>query len=127
MSKRDTILRQWQKADSSADMDKAYEIYCQILTMPGLSFHLSKDEILDIRYNRAINNIEIGNFLLGEKLYTRAHTHFQEALDDRKACAEGYSTSKAREISATALAESKEHMKTIIGILEQQSAVIPTI
>ena len=125
MSFRKQIIKQWQAADTSTDMDKSYKIYCDILKKPGLSFALYKDEILNIRFNRAINNIEIANWYLENRQYPRAHTHFKEALEDRKKCAAGYSKKSERDISAACVKESERHLAVVLEKISQQAAVLP--
>lgn len=124
---RAELLKHWQKANSSKDMDKAYELYCQILSEPGLSLKLSQNEILDIRFNRAINNTEIANWFYEKRQYTRAHTHMEEAYADADACVKGYKKLSDLKKAQSLLKECTENLEACIDHLKKQAAELPAL
>ena len=122
-----TLLR---SADKSKDMDKTEEIYVQILAEPDLSFLLSKKDILDVRWNRAMNLVPIANWYLNEGFakrpqLTRAMTCIQQALGEVVICVNGYTMVNGKEAALSFQAELQGMEKYIYSKLETISAELP--
>ena len=127
---KQNLLALWLKAEKSNDMDEVESLYLQILTEPGLSFKLSAKDILDIRWNRAINLVPIANWYLNighenRPQPTRAMTCIQQALSELAICVKGYATSTEKNKAISFQLELMDMKKYVGSILQQRAAVIP--
>jgi hypothetical protein len=126
--KREQILRLWRKADVCKDMDKANEIYNSILQLDELKDCLSPKEVGDIFYNCALNNTEIAQYYFENRLYTRAHTHTEQALSNARVAHRLYNSNSSRTDVLTSeklIKKYQANLTMIEEILQQRAAVIP--
>lgn len=128
---REELIKLIKKADRLKDKLKAEMLYEQVLSEPGLSFKLQADtEILNVRWNRAVNLVALANQYFKTTRTTRcqptrAHTCIEQALQEISTCRLKYKKSKDRKSAGVFYKELLEQQERIEEELSKRQADIP--